>query len=105
MEKSEKDEANRIKIEEHQLNIKNKISNLVKKTNASYQWNKELAKGESFRLEPVLTIELEQAWLTKAPISFKGRIKDISTENNESYIIDFERYKLRVLSSGLCPNP
>ena len=37
MEKSEKDEANRIKIEEHQLNIKNKISNLVKKTNASYQ--------------------------------------------------------------------
>ena len=91
IEKSEKDEANRIQREEHQLNIKNKISDLLKKTNANYQWNKELAKGESFRLEPILTIELEKVWITKTPISFKGRIKDITTENNESYIVDFKQ--------------
>lgn len=55
------------------------VAQLVVRTNAVENWEKYLSKGEQFRLEPILTVELERLWLTDRPILFVGAIKDISS--------------------------
>jgi hypothetical protein len=67
------------------------VAELVKRTNADENWEKELSKGERFRLEPILTVELERLWLTGRPILFVGAIKDIATIDQENYRIEVER--------------
>jgi hypothetical protein len=67
------------------------VTQLVKRTNAVHNWEKKLSKRKHFRLEPILTIELERLWLTDRPILFIGFIKDISTMNQDNYKIKIER--------------
>ncbi|MBM4275914.1 MAG: hypothetical protein FJ134_15865 [Deltaproteobacteria bacterium] len=71
--------------------IKKSVEHLVERTNAIDNWEESLKKGEKFRLEPILTIELERIWLTDRPILFIGAIKDIFTADKESYIIQIEK--------------
>lgn len=67
------------------------VAQLVVRTNAVENWEKYLSKGEQFRLEPILTVELERLWLTDRPILFVGAIKDISSIDQENYKVEIER--------------
>ncbi len=50
-----------------------------------------MSRGERFRFDPILTVELEQLWLQQRPILFVGSIKDIATHDNTRYEISVER--------------
>ena len=76
------------------------FAELVKKHNAVESWDRDLCQGQPARLTPVLTMELEKAWLTERPILFVGKIRDIKTEDKDNYriIVDRDRYWTASLS-------
>ncbi len=84
LENRAKREAEKAEAERIEKTIKAAVAQLVERTNAVHNWEKELCKGGQFRLEPILTIELERLWLTDRPILFVGSIKDISTINQDN---------------------
>ena len=86
-----KREAEKAAAEKIEKAIKSEVSLLAGRTNAVYDWEKELSKGEQFRLEPILTVELERLWLTGRPILFVGSIKDISTVDIDNYSLKIKR--------------
>ena len=61
------------------------VDSLSKAYGASQDWVKVLSNGEAFRLTPILTIELERAWIKYGPIVFPGSIEDIKTLDAEHY--------------------
>ena len=74
-----------------ELVIKNSINELVATTGAINNWEKLLGKGEEFRLEPIMSLELEELWIQNRPILFIGSIKDIATYNETLYTLTVER--------------
>ena len=91
LQKRAKREAERVEAERIEQNIKSSLAELVSRTNAVDGWDRHLSKGERFRFEPILTIELEKLWLVDRPILFIGAIKDIATHNDTHYIVLVER--------------
>jgi len=91
IENKKKREAEKAEMERIEMATKEAVSQLVKRTNAVDNWEKDLSKGEQFRLEPILTVELEKVWLTDRPILFVGTIKDIVTSDQKNYRIEIER--------------
>jgi len=67
------------------------IRELVERTNAVGDWQDTLSKGEAYRLEPILTVELERLWLHERPILFMGSIKDIATHDASRYLVAVEQ--------------
>ena len=67
------------------------IGEMVARTNATDNWERQLVKEDDIRFEPVLTIELEKLWLNDRPILFLGTIKDISTYDETHYTVLIER--------------
>jgi hypothetical protein len=67
------------------------FADLAKRHNAVDSWDQDLALGQPARETPVLTMELEKAWLTDRPILFIGKIKDIKTEDKENYRVIVDR--------------
>lgn len=86
MREAERAEAKRI-----EQSTKTKVSRMASRTNAISNWEENLSKGESFRFEPILTVELEQFWLQQKPILFIGSIKDIATHDHSQYVVLLER--------------
>ncbi len=64
---------------------------LVKKEKARDNWDRELCGNEPARLTPILTMELEKAWLTDQPILFLGKVLDIRSEDSGSYRLMVDR--------------
>lgn len=64
------------------------ISNIVKQSNANYQWIKQIEKN---RIKSLLTIELEKLWVGERPIFFTGRILDISSVDETKYLVKIEK--------------
>ena len=64
---------------------------MVSRTGAIDDWEQRLSKGEKYRLEPILTIELERLWLQNHPILFIGTVKDIATHDQTQYKVLVER--------------
>ncbi len=91
MEKQAKREAERAEEEKTELSTKTAVSQMASRTNAVTDWGKNLSKGDKFRLEPILTIELERLWLQQRPILFIGAIKDIATHDQSHYTVLVER--------------
>jgi hypothetical protein len=91
LENKAKREAEKAEEKRIEKTIKAAVAQLVERNNAVHNWEKELSKGEKFRLEPILTIELERLWLTDRPILFVGSIKDISTIDQDNYRIKIKR--------------
>lgn len=58
---------------------------MVTRTGANATWHEELVGGKSLRLAPVLTIELEEAWVDVRPILFIGSINDIVRSEGDKY--------------------
>ena len=67
------------------------VSEMATRTNAVSDWKENLSKGDSFRFEPILTVELERLWLQQRPILFVGAIKDIATHDQTQYVVMVER--------------
>ena len=84
----EKQEAERVAFESK---IKNDLKNMVSNTGAITNWESALSKGENIRRGPILSIELEKAWLHSEPILYIGSIKDIKTKDDNNYTVSFER--------------
>ena len=83
--KAEQAEAKRI-----EQAAKSAVAQMVSQTNAVDDWVSRLSKGERFRSEPILTVELESLWLQNRPILFIGSIRDIATQDQSHYTISVE---------------
>ena len=55
-------EIERQKIELNNQNVKAAVEGLVSQSKAITDWATRLSNGESYRFEPILTIELENVW-------------------------------------------
>jgi len=86
-----KEDAEKAEAEQIKKATTDAVAQLVKRTNAVDNWEKDISKGERFRSEPILTIELERLWLIDRPILFVGAIKDIATRDQENYMIEIEK--------------
>ena len=84
-------EAERAEAEKIEQATKAAVFQMVLRTDAIDDWALQLSKGERFRFEPILTIELERVWLQDRPILFIGSIKDIATHNQSQYTVLVER--------------
>lgn len=91
MENKAKREAERAKEEKIALATKTAVSQMASRANAVTDWETNLSKGDKFRFEPILTIELERLWLQQRPILFIGAIKDIATHDQSHYTVLVER--------------
>ncbi|MFZ5990146.1 MAG: hypothetical protein ACOYWZ_23880 [Bacillota bacterium] len=91
MENKAKREAERAKEEKIALATKTAVSQMASRANAVTDWETNLSKGDKFRFEPILTIELERRWLQQRPILFIGAIKDIATHDQSHYTVLVER--------------
>lgn len=91
MENKARRKAERVEAERIEQATKTALSQMASRTNAVRDWEANLSKGESFRFEPILTVELEQLWLQQRPILFIGSIKDIATHDQSQYVVLVER--------------
>lgn len=71
--------------------IKSSIADMVSRNAALDNWEQRLSNKERYRLEPILTVELEKLWLQSKPILFVGVIKDIVTYNETLYTVTIEK--------------
>ncbi len=67
------------------------VAEMVSRTGAIDNWVNQLSKGNIFRTDPILTIELEKLWLRNKPILFIGTINDIATHDKTHYMVSIER--------------
>lgn len=84
-------EAEKVEATRIEQGVKAAVTQMARRTNAISDWEETLSKGESFRFEPILTVELERLWLQQGPILFIGSIKDVATHDNSQYTISIER--------------
>lgn len=77
------------------------VMQMVSRTNAVDDWKQQLSKGDNYRFEPILTIELEKLWLQKQPILFIGYIKDISTYKQSKYLVLVEKRPFSLFGTEL----
>lgn len=86
-------EAKEAQKKQIEKNVSLAVANLIKRYNA-FDWVKEIKGRKEFRrFSAILTVELEQLWLTDRPTLFIGTIEDIST-------LDQEYYMLRIQGRG-----
>jgi len=63
------------------------VAQMVSKYSAIDDWEKKLRYGRKSGDKRILSMELENLWLTEKPILFKGRIKDISNLDSNNYLM------------------
>ena len=71
--------------------VKESVDEMIAKFDAVMDWENILSNGKRFRIKKILTIELEKLWLTDRPILFVGSIEDISTLDENNYLVRIER--------------
>ena len=91
MQEQARRKAERAETERIEQVTKVNVSEMATRANAVSDWEEDLSKGESFRMEPILTVELERLWLQQRPILFVGAIKDIATHDQTHYEVIVER--------------
>jgi hypothetical protein len=87
-------EAKEIEAKRLEQAVRSQVAEMVARTGAADDWEPSLSKVEQFRLEPILTVELERLWLLDRPILFIGTIKDVATHDQSRYIVTVERSHL-----------
>lgn len=82
----------KITINNFDTMLNSNINKLVSTTNANDSWAYELCDSDSMRWSDIMSIELEELWLTEKPILFYGIINDIKSIDTEFYqiIIDMD---------------
>ena len=91
LQKRAREEAERKKTQRIEQSIRSNVDQMVLRYNAVNDWVEKLCKGEKFRTDKILTIELERLWLRQNPILFIGSIQDVSTIDGQSYQLRIER--------------
>lgn len=91
IENNAKRDLKRAESKKIKLATKTAVLQMVSRTNSIDNWQHKLTKGEKYRFEPILTIELEKHWIQQQPILFIGAIKDITTLSNAEYVVLVER--------------
>lgn len=91
MEKKAKRKAEQAEAKRIEQITRTAVSKMVSRANAVEDWESPLSKGEQFRFEQILTVELEKLWLQQRPILFIGAIKDIATYDQSQYVVLVER--------------
>jgi hypothetical protein len=86
-----KEKAENLEQERIEQETKEKVSQLVKDSNAIDDWVGKLSDNKRIRTEKILTIELERLWIGEQPILFTGSIEDISKLDDDNYLIYVER--------------
>ncbi len=99
VENNAKREAERLKVEQNEKRIRTSVQELAFRFDGVTDWDTQLGNGNSYRFEPILTVELEKLWLTEKPILFVGRILDIKTEDGDNYTVVIERNLLSSLGN------
>jgi hypothetical protein len=87
LEQKAKRDAQRAETSRVQQEVKTAVSQISERQNAITDWEKQLSKGERYRLSPILTIELEHLWQSERPVLFIGSIKDISSAEADAYYV------------------
>ena len=83
-------EAKKTEKERIEKNVTLAVANLLNKHNA-FDWVKKIEdRKELLGFRPILTVELETLWLTDRPTLFIGTIEDISTFNQEYYMLKIQ---------------
>lgn len=85
LDQKAKREAQRAETSRVQQEVKTAVSQISERHNAITDWEKQLSKGKSYRLSPILAIELEHLWQSGRPVLFIGSIKDISSADADAY--------------------
>jgi len=86
-QQKKRSEAYQVRIDSISNTVKLSIESRVKYYNAIDDWEKEFVNhGVS-----IFTYELEELWVNKRPILLLGNIKDISNNNDSTYLVLFER--------------
>lgn len=91
MENKAKREAEVAEAKRIEQATKSAVAQMVSQAGAVDDWEVRLSKGERFRFEQILTVELERLWLQNRPILFIGSIKDIATHDQSHYTVSVER--------------
>jgi uncharacterized OB-fold protein len=91
LEQKAKSEAQKAETSRVQQEVKAAVSHITERQNAITDWEKQLSKGERYRLSPILTIELENLWQSERPVLFIGSIKDISSADATAYYVLVEQ--------------
>ena len=78
-------EAKKAEKERIEKDVGTAVAQLIKRYSA-FDWVKEIESRKEF-YSPILTVELEELWLTDRPTLFIGTIEDISTFDQECYMI------------------
>lgn len=99
IENKAKRKAEQEKEQRVEQTLRSSVEKMVSRTNSISEWESSLSKGETYRLSPILTVELEKLWLSGRPILFVGTIKDISTYDKIRYTVLFERNLLSSLNN------
>ena len=93
LEKEALKERKLVEAKELEDTIRSSVKSITNNHDAIDRWETSLSNGESYRSEPILTIELEKLWLQGKPILFIGSIQDIATHNNDHYSVSLRRGK------------
>lgn len=83
--------AERIEKEKVKEKTEEIIDQLISRNEAIEDWGEELSEDDKYRMDPILTIELEKVWLKSQPILFLGAVKDISTYDETRYEVVVEQ--------------
>lgn len=57
---------------------------------ATVGWAQKISGKDAVRLSPIMSAELQQVWLTGAPVLFVGALKDISRNEDGSYLVHLQ---------------
>lgn len=68
-----------------------RIASMAQSWNADDSWVSQLSNGEKIKIGNIMVIDLEKVWLQNKPILFYGFISDISTYNEDFYVITMKR--------------
>jgi hypothetical protein len=91
LEQKAKREAQNAEISRVYRETKTRIMESSARYNAVTDWEKQLNKGEPYRLAPILTVELESLWQGERPVLFIGSVKDIWSGSADSYEVLIEQ--------------
>jgi hypothetical protein len=80
-------EAKKAEKERIEKNVSAAVAHLIKRY-SPFDWVKEIKGRKEF--DPILTVELEKLWLNDRPTLFIGTIEDISTFDQEYYMIKIQ---------------
>lgn len=107
--KAKEKETREAKEKARQSEKKTRLAAAIKMASnygAITNWEDVLAKGSAPYQVKVFTMELENLWIIRKPLLFKGRINDISNINSKYYRINISllpRFKTKLALNLSCP--